>query len=51
MNGVLKPKLSVKLRAAAHCPTHSLAQVSVRDLLFLVDEPAEPNGTTECNLK
>lgn len=33
------------LRAAAECPSHSLANVSVRDLTFSIDEPTERGGT------
>ena len=33
------------LRAAAHCPSHSLAEVSIRDLSFAIDEPTERGGT------
>lgn len=38
-------KTTVKLRAQAHCPSHSLAQVSVRDLVQKIDEPIERGGT------
>jgi len=33
------------LRAVAECPSHSLANVSVRDLSFSIDEPVERGGT------
>lgn len=41
----LKPKTTVKLRSMAHCPSHSLSQISVRDLTFAIDEPVERGGT------
>ena len=41
----VKVKTTVKLRAAADCPSHSLAQVAVRDLVFPIDEPVERGGT------
>ncbi|MGI9400233.1 MAG: OsmC family protein [Rhizobiaceae bacterium] len=41
----LKPKTSVKLRASANCPSHSLSNISVRDLEFAIDEPVERGGT------
>lgn len=41
----IKPKSTVKLRASAHCPSHSRADVSVRDLAFNIDEPTERGGT------
>lgn len=42
-----KPKLRVKLRAKAHCPTHSLTNVEVRDVAFAIDEPEERGGTNK----
>lgn len=41
----LKPKTSVKLRASAKCPSHSLSNIFVRDLEFVIDEPVERGGT------
>lgn len=41
----IRPKTTVKLRAAAECPSHSLTNVSVRDLVFAIDEPTERGGT------
>ncbi|MEM7464754.1 MAG: OsmC family protein [Pseudomonadota bacterium] len=41
----LKPKTTVKLRASASCPSHSLSKVSIRDLEFAIDEPVERGGT------
>lgn len=38
-------KSVVKLRVAAVCPSHSLAEVSVRDVGFKIDEPIERGGT------
>ncbi len=41
----IKMKTTVKLTAEANCPSHSLANVSVRDLTFAIDEPTERGGT------
>lgn len=41
----LKPKTTVKLRASAICPSHSLSNISIRDLEFAIDEPVERGGT------
>ena len=41
----IRPKATVKLNSAAHCPSHSLSEVSVRDLKFAIDEPLERDGT------
>jgi len=41
----VKMKTSVKLRVHADCPSHSRADVSVRDLTFAIDEPTERGGT------
>ena len=41
----MRMKTTVKLRAQAECPSHSLANVSVRDLQFAIDEPTERGGT------
>ena len=41
----MKMKTTVKLRAKGECPSHSLANVSVRDLAFAIDEPVERGGT------
>lgn len=40
-------KSTVKLRAKAHCPSHSLSEVSVRDLVSYIDEPVERGGTNK----
>ncbi|MGI9508139.1 MAG: OsmC family protein [Geminicoccaceae bacterium] len=40
-----KPKSTVKLGADATCPSHSLTQVSIRDLTFAIDEPQERGGS------
>ena len=45
MTANVKVKTTVKLRAEAKCPSHSLAQVAVRDLTFAIDEPTERGGT------
>jgi len=41
----IRMKTTVKLRAKAECPSHSLANISVRDLEFAIDEPIERGGT------
>ena len=41
----IKMKTSVTLKANAECPSHSLANVTVRDLTFAIDEPTERGGT------
>ena len=41
----VKMKTTVKLRANADCPSHSRSDISVRDLHFAIDEPAERGGT------
>ena len=41
----IRMKTTVKLRAEAECPTHSLANISIRDLQFAIDEPTERGGT------
>ena len=43
----IRPKTTVKLRAQAECPSHSLSQVAVRDLVFAIDEPTERGGTNQ----
>lgn len=43
----IKMKTTVKLRAKAECPSHSLANVAVRDLAFAIDEPVERGGTNQ----
>ncbi|NKB50947.1 MAG: OsmC family peroxiredoxin [Rhizobiaceae bacterium] len=41
----IRPKTTVKLKAEANCPSHSLSEISVRDLVFTIDEPIERDGT------
>lgn len=41
----MRMKTSVKLRARADCPSHSRANVHIRDLTFAIDEPTERGGT------
>ena len=41
----IKMKTTVKLEASAECPSHSRSDVSVRDLVFSIDEPVERKGT------
>lgn len=43
----VRQKTTVKLRATAHCPSHSLSEVSVRDLVQYIDEPVERGGTNQ----
>lgn len=38
-------KTTVALKAAAHCPSHSRANISIRDIDFAIDEPTERGGT------
>ena len=38
-------KTTVTLKAKATCPSHSLSNISVRDLEFAIDEPTERGGT------
>ncbi|MEG9863072.1 MAG: OsmC family protein [Parvularculales bacterium] len=45
MSANVKEKTTVKLRASADCPSHSLANISVRDIVFAIDEPKERGGT------
>ncbi|AKI01923.1 putative redox protein, regulator of disulfide bond formation [Hoeflea sp. IMCC20628] len=41
----IRPKMTVKLRMAAKCPSHSLSELSTRDVSFVIDEPLERGGT------
>lgn len=41
----IRPKTVVKLKAEAKCPSHSLSNVTVRDVDFAIDEPKERGGT------
>lgn len=43
----IKPKLTVTLSANADCPSHSLAEVSARELVQYIDEPIERGGTNK----
>lgn len=40
-----KQKTTVKLKVEASCPSHSLAEISVRDVGFKIDEPEARGGT------
>ncbi len=40
-------KTVVELRAEGQCPSHSKADITVRDLTFSIDEPVERGGTNE----
>ena len=41
----IRMKTSVQLKAQAACPSHSRADIAVRDLGFCIDEPTERGGT------
>lgn len=41
----IKMKTSVKLKVSAQCPSHSRADVTVRDVGLIIDEPSERGGT------
>ncbi len=41
----IKMKTTVKLRADADCPSHSRADIKIRDVSFAIDEPIERGGT------
>ena len=41
----IRMKTTVKLEAGAHCPSHSRADVKIRDLDFAIDEPVSRGGT------
>lgn len=41
----IKQKTTVPLKASATCPSHSKADISIRDLEFTIDEPTERGGT------
>jgi len=41
----IKQKNTVTLKVSADCPSHSLANISVRDIDFAIDEPTERGGT------
>lgn len=43
----IKMKSSVTLTAKADCPSHSLAEVAVRDLVQIIDEPTDRGGTNQ----
>lgn len=47
MAGTVKTKNTVRLRASASCPSHSLSEISIRDLTFAIDEPLERGGTNK----
>ncbi len=44
MSNTPKMKTTVTLRASASCPSHSRADISVRDLAMVIDEPVERGG-------
>jgi uncharacterized OsmC-like protein len=41
----IKMKTEVQLRASAHCSSHARSDISIRDLVFAIDEPVERGGT------
>ncbi len=41
----IRAKTSVKLMVTGNCPSHSLTQISVRDVSAQIDEPLERGGT------
>ena len=41
----IRMKTEVTLKASADCPSHSRADIAVRDLVFVIDEPVERGGT------
>lgn len=41
----IRQKTTVKLKASATCPSHSLSKIHIRDLQFAIDEPTERGGT------
>lgn len=41
----IKQKTTVTLKATANCPSHSLANIQIRDLEFPIDEPTARGGT------
>ncbi len=43
----IKPKTVVQLRARARCPSHARADIEIRDLAFVIDEPGERGGTNQ----
>ena len=43
----IRMKTEVTLKAEADCPSHSLANVAIRDLNFAIDEPEARGGTNQ----
>jgi len=43
----IKMNSTALIRAEANCPSHSLAELSVRDLVSYIDEPEERGGTNK----
>lgn len=41
----IRPQSTVKLIAKAESPSHSLSNISIRDLKFVIDEPKARGGT------
>ena len=41
----IREKTSVKLKVSASCPSHSRADITVRDVGFTIDEPAARGGS------
>jgi len=44
---MIREKTTVKLEVSAQCPSHSRADISVRDQTFSIDEPVARGGTNE----
>lgn len=43
----IRQKTTVALSASAHCPSHSLANIAIRDIEFAIDEPTARGGTNK----
>ena len=43
----IRPKTKVQIKAEARCPTHAKSEISMRDLVQIIDEPTERGGTNE----
>ncbi|MES0809527.1 OsmC family protein [Roseibium sp. SCPC15] len=43
----IRQKTVVPVRLGANCPTHARTEVSVRDLVAIMDEPVERGGTNQ----
>lgn len=43
----MKQNLIVPLRVKAECPSHSVSEIAIRDLEFIIDEPEQRGGTNQ----